>query len=247
VKISGNTILITGGGSGIGRALAHRFNDLGNAVIVTGRHMAPLTETIGERKHMSAYLLDVEDPAAIKSFAGSLLGDHPGLNVIINNAGVMRYEDMTSARDLGDAETMVMTNLLGPIRMIDAFVSHLAGQPGSAIVTLSSGLAFVPMIAAPTYNATKAAIHSYSLSLREQLRGKVEVIEIIPPAVQTDLTPGQATRDGYLPLETFVDQVMAKFRQQPTPEEIVVERARILRDAEREFRFQAVMKVVNPD
>ena len=247
MKISGNTILITGGGSGIGRALAHRFNDLGNAVIVTGRHMAPLTETIGERKHMSAYLLDVEDPAAIKSFAGSLLGDHPGLNVIINNAGVMRYEDMTSARDLGDAETMVMTNLLGPIRMIDAFVSHLAGQPGSAIVTLSSGLAFVPMIAAPTYNATKAAIHSYSLSLREQLRGKVEVIEIIPPAVQTDLTPGQATRDGYLPLETFVDQVMAKFRQQPTPEEIVVERARILRDAEREFRFQAVMKVVNPD
>ena len=196
---------------------------------------------------MSAYLLDVEDPAAIKSFAGSLLGDYPGLNVIINNAGVMRYEDMTSARDLGDAEAMVMTNLLGPIRMIDAFVSHLAGQPGSAIVTLSSGLAFVPMIAAPTYNATKAAIHSYSLSLREQLRGKVEVIEIIPPAVQTDLTPGQATRDGYLPLETFVDQVMAKFRQQPTPEEIVVERARILRDAEREFRFQAVMKVVNPD
>lgn len=247
MEISGNTILITGGGSGIGRALAHHFNDLGNAVIVTGRHMAPLTETIGERKHMSAYLLDVEDPAAIKSFAGSLLGNHPGLNVIINNAGVMRYEDMTSARDLGDAETMVMTNLLGPIRMIDAFVSHLAGQPGSAIVTLSSGLAFVPMIAAPTYNATKAAIHSYSLSLREQLRGKVEVIEIIPPAVQTDLTPGQATRDGYLPLETFVDQVMAKFRQQPTPEEIVVERARILRDAEREFRFQAVMKVVNPD
>lgn len=247
MEISGNTILITGGGSGIGRALAHRFNDLGNAVIVTGRHMAPLTETIGERKHMSAYLLDVEDPAAIKSFAGSLLGDYPGLNVIINNAGVMRYEDMTSARDLGDAETMVMTNLLGPIRMIDAFVSHLAGQPGSAIVTLSSGLAFVPMIAAPTYNATKAAIHSYSLSLREQLRGKVEVIEIIPPAVQTDLTPGQATRDGYLPLETFVDQVMAEFRQQPTPEEIVVERARILRDAEREFRFQAVMKAVNPD
>lgn len=247
MEISGNTILITGGGSGIGRALAHRFNDLGNAVIVTGRHMAPLTETIGERKHMSAYLLDVEDPSAIKSFASSLLGDHPGLNVIINNAGVMRYEDMTSARDLGDAETMVMTNLLGPIRMIDAFVSHLAGQPGSAIVTLSSGLAFVPMIAAPTYNATKAAIHSYSLSLREQLRGKVEVIEMIPPAVQTDLTPGQATRDGYLPLETFVDQVMAKFRQQPTPEEIVVERARILRDAEREFRFQAVMKAVNPD
>jgi len=247
VEISGNTILITGGGSGIGRALAHRFNDLGNAVIVTGRHMAPLIETIGERKHMSAYLLDVEDPAAIKSFASSLLGDHPGLNVIINNAGVMRYEDMTSARDLGDAETMVMTNLLGPIRMIDAFVSHLAGQPGSAIVILSSGLAFVPMIAAPTYNATKAAIHSYSLSLREQLRGKVEVIEIIPPAVQTDLTPGQATRDGYLPLETFVDQVMAEFRQQPTPEEIVVERARVLRDAEREFRFQAVMKAVNPD
>lgn len=247
MKISGNTILITGGGSGIGRALAHRFNDLGNAVIVTGRHMTPLTETIGERKHMSAYLLDVEDPAAIKSFAGSLLGDHPGLNVIINNAGVMRYEDMTSARDLGDAEAMVTINLLGPIRMIDAFVSHLAGQPGSAIVTLSSGLAFVPMIAAPTYNATKAAIHSYSLSLREQLRGKVEVIEIIPPAVQTDLTPGQATRDGYLPLETFVDQVMAEFRQQPTPEEIVVERARVLRDAEREFRFQAVMKAVNPD
>ncbi len=247
MKISGNIILITGGGSGIGRALAHRFNDLDNMVIVTGRRMAPLTETIGGRKQMAAYRLDVEDPVAIKSFASSLLGDHPGLNVIINNAGVMRYEDMTSARDLGDAETMVRTNLLGPIRMIDAFVSHLAERPGSAIVTISSGLAFVPMIAAPTYNATKAAIHAYTLSLREQLNGKTEVIEIIPPAVQTDLTPGQATRENYLPLETFVDQVMAEFEQQSTPNEIVVERAGVLRNAERDGRFDAVMKAINPD
>ena len=247
MKISGNIILITGGGSGIGRALAHRFNDLDNMVIVTGRRMAPLTETIGGRKQMAAYRLDVEDPVAIKSFASSLLGDHPGLNVIINNAGVMRYEDMTSARDLGDAETMVRTNLLGPIRMIDAFVSHLAERPGSAIVTISSGLAFVPMIAAPTYNATKAAIHAYTLSLREQLNGKTEVIEIIPPAVQTDLTPGQATRENYLPLETFVDQVMAEFEQQSTPNEIVVERAGVLRNAKRDGRFDAVMKAINPD
>ncbi|AMO71092.1 SDR family oxidoreductase [Sphingorhabdus sp. M41] len=246
MKISGNTILITGGGSGIGRALAHRFNDLGNIVIVTGRRMGPLTETIGKRKHMTACLLDVADPAAIKSFADSILANHPELNILINNAGVMRYEDMTSARDLGDAEAMVTTNLLGPIRMIDAFVAHLAAQPDSAIVTISSGLAFVPMVAAPTYSATKAAIHSYSLSLREQLRGKTEVIEIIPPAVQTDLTPGQATRDGYLPLETFVDQVMTEFRQRPTPEEIVVERARILRNAEQDQRFPAMMRALNP-
>jgi uncharacterized oxidoreductase len=247
VKISDNTILVTGGGSGIGRALAHRFNDLGNAVIVTGRRMAPLSETIEGRKNMSAYVLDVGDASAIAAFASRVVADHPGLNVLINNAGMMAYEDLTRGRDLGDAENMVHTNLLGPIRMIDALVPHLAGNPSPAIVNISSGLAFVPLVAAPTYSATKAAIHSYSISLREQLKGRMEVIELVPPGVQTDLTPGQATREGYLPLGAFIDEVMALFQLQPTPEEITVERVKFLRNAESEQRFKETLTALNPD
>jgi uncharacterized oxidoreductase len=241
----GNTILITGGGSGIGRELARRFHDAGNSIIVAGRRAEPLEETIAGRADMHAVTLDVEDPAAIATFAADVIRDHPELNVLINNAGIMRMEKLGAARDLADSEATIVTNLLGPIRLTDAFVDHLSGRPGAAIVNVTSGLAFVPLVRTPTYSATKAALHSYTVSLREQLRGRIEVIELVPPGVQTDLTPGQSTRDGYLPLDAFIDEVMALFAEQPTPPEILVERVRDFRYAERDRRLDELVRMVS--
>lgn len=245
MKTSGNTILVTGGGSGIGRALAQAWHAAGNVVIVTGRTVASLEETIAGREGMHAVALDVTDPAAIKAFAADIVARFPALNVLVNNAGILRMENVAAARDLADAEATVVTNLLGPIRVTDALVDHLAARPDAAVVNVTSGLAFVPLVAAPTYNATKAALHSYTLSLRAQLAGEVEVIELAPPAVQTELTPGQSTREGYLPLATYIDQVMALFAQVPTPAEICVPNTLFLRNAEREGRFDAVFAAIN--
>lgn len=245
MKQTGNTILVTGGGSGIGAALAQRFHDLGNTVIVAGRRRDALEKTIAGRERMHAVPLDIDDAAAIATFAARVIAEHPALNVVINNAGVMKLEEAGAKRDLNDAEATIVTNLLGPIRLIDAFIDQLVAQPDAAIVNVTSGLAFVPLTAAPTYSATKAAIHSYTLSLRRVLGGKVEVIELAPPGVQTDLTPGQATRPGYLPLDAFVDEVMTLFAHVPTPREILVERVRPLRQAEAEHRADEALVQLN--
>ena len=156
----------------------------------------------------------------------------------------MQQEDLATRRDLASAEATITTNLLGPIRLTNALVDHLKAQPDAAIVNVTSGLAFVPLVVAATYSATKAAIHSYTVSLRELLAGQIEVIELAPPAVQTDLTPGQRTRAGYQPLDEFADEVMALFGQTPTPKEILVERVKILRDAEAENRFDAALAAI---
>lgn len=245
MQTTGNTILITGGGSGIGRELALRFNDLGNTVIVTGRRLQPLQETIADRQNMHALELDVDDPAAINEFARRVVAEHPNLNVLINNAGIMRYEDLGTASDLRDAEAQVTTNLLGPIRLNNALIEHLKSRLNPVVVNVSSGLAFVPRADAAVYSATKAAVHAYTMSLRHQLDGQVKVIELVAPALQTELTPGQSTREGYMPLDDFIDEVMTLFRQQPTPDEIVVERARLQRLAEREGRFDQVFDRIN--
>lgn len=245
MKRSGNTILITGGGSGIGRELAHRFHALGNKVIVAGRRREALEETIGGREGMFALELDVADPASIGAAEEELLRDHTDLNILINNAGIMATEHLGGARYLGIAEATVATNLLGPIRLTNALIDHLKGRPDAAVINVSSGLASVPLVSAPTYSATKAAIHSYTLSLREALKGQVEVIELIPPGVQTDLTPGQSTREGYMPLKDYIDEVMTLFERQPTPPEIAVERVNFLRNAEAEGRFAQTFATLN--
>ena len=244
MKLTGNTVLVTGGGSGIGQALAWRFHALGNAVIVAGRRQEALDETVAGREGMHAYTLDIDDPWAIEEFAAKLVARHPDLNLLVNNAGVMRYEDATACRDLKDAEETVVTNLLGPIRLTNALIDHLAGQPGAGIVNVTSGLAFVPLPKAPTYSATKAAMHSYTQALRQQLKGKVEVVELAPPAVRTDLTPGQSTRDGYMPLEEFADEAIRLWQAQPTPEEINVERVRFLRFAERNEQVTEALELL---
>ena len=232
MKTTGNTILVSGGGSGIGLALAQRWHDAGNVVIVTGRNAAKLEAAVAGRENMHAMTLDVTDPDAIAAFAKDIVARFPALDILVNNAGVMMVEALGSERDLTDAEATVATNLLGPIRLTDALIDHLAAQDGGAIVNVTSGLAFVPLPKAPTYSATKAALHSYTQALRVQLEGRVEVIELAPPAVRTELTPGQSTREGYMPLDAFADEVMALFAEQPTPSEILVQNVLPLRNAE---------------
>ncbi|MDF0541081.1 SDR family oxidoreductase [Sphingobium sp. H39-3-25] len=245
MRQTGNTILITGGTSGIGRALAERFHAAGNSVIIAGRRRALLDEVTAANPGMIGYEADMTDAAAIATFAQEVIAAHPALNILINNAGIMRVEDASKGRDLSDAEETIVTNLLAPIRLTNALVDQLAAQEDAAIVNVTSGLAYVPMVATPTYNATKAAVHSYTQSLRAQLEGRVEVIELAPPAVQTDLTPGQSTREGYMPLQDFIDEVMEQFAIQPAPREIMVQRVLFLRNAEKEDRFDATFETLN--
>lgn len=244
MKKTGNTILLTGGTSGIGRALAERFHADGNTVIVTGRRRALLDEMAAQG--MIAHALDMTDAAAIGDFAARITADHPDLNVVLHNAGVMVAEDVT-ADFLQTAEDTITTNLLGPIRLTAALMPHLLAQPAATLMTVSSGLAFVPLTRTPTYSATKAAIHSWSQSLRHQLRDtSVEVLEIAPPAVQTDLMPGHATDPSAMPLADFIDEVMAILSQDPAPALVGVKRLDFLRRAEAEGRYDAVFAALNP-
>lgn len=245
MRTHGNTILITGGGSGIGEALAHRFHDLGNAVIIAGRRMEALRAAAVGRSNIHCIVLDVADSEGITRFAADLIRDHPSLNMLVNNAGILKYEHIDSARDLADTEATVATNLLGPIRLIDALIEHLKSQAGATIINVTSGLAFVPLTKAAAYSATKAALHSYTVSLRDVLRDRVEIIEMAPPAVRTGLTPGQEGVETFMPLTEYVDEVMDILAQKPTPMEVVVERCEFLRNAEAERRFPQALKSVN--
>ena len=244
MKTSGNTILITGGGSGIGRELAQRFHDLGNTVIVAGRTLSSLEDTIAGRANMHALPFDVSDAASIEAFAADAIARFPAINLLFNNAGMMTSEDLTTAGDTAVAEQIFTTNVLGPIRLTNALIDHLSAQPNAAIVNTTSGLAFVPLPKAPSYSASKAAMHSWTVSLRTQLAGKVEVIELAPPAVRTELTPGQSTRENYMPLDDYAREVMDLFQQVPTPHEILVKNVLFLRNAERDGQFDAALKVL---
>ena len=234
MKITGNTILITGGGSGIGRALAEAFHKLGNQVTIAGRGRKSLDETIAANPGMKSVTLDVSDPKSIQSFAAQVTKDFPTLNVVINNAGIMKPENLLEAPNyLSDAEAIVTTNLLGPIRLTAALLPSLRKQPHATIMTVSSGLAFVPWATTPTYCATKAAIHSYTQSLRYQLKAtKVEVIELIPPYVQTTLMGDQQAKDpNAMPLNEFIDEVMSILKSQPDVKEVCVKKVYPLRFA----------------
>jgi uncharacterized oxidoreductase len=234
MKTNGNTILITGGGSGIGRALAEAFHKLGNQVIIAARGKKSLDETIAANPGMKSVTLDVSDPKSIQSFAAEVTKDFPTLNVIINNAGIMKPENLLEAPNyLSDAEAIVTTNLLGPIRLTAALLPTLRKQPRATIMTVSSGLAFVPLAMTPTYCATKAAIHSYTQSLRYQLNAtNVEVIELIPPYVQTTLMGDQQAEDSRaMPLKEFIDEVMSILKSQSDAKEICVKKVYPLRFA----------------
>lgn len=243
MRISGNTILITGGGSGIGAAIAHELHAADNRVIITGRRQAVLDEVVAAHPGMTGRTLDMTDAAAIRDFAARIVADVPDLDGVIHNAGIMVAEEMI---DLDTAERTIATNLLGPIRLSEALLPYLLSRPQAVLATVSSGLAFVPLAATPTYSATKAALHSWTLSMREKLKGtSVEVVEIVPPGVQTDLMPGHAENEQMMPLADFIAETMALLRQQPTPPEIHVERVKFLSEATARGEFDQVFKMLN--
>lgn len=221
MKLTGNTILITGGASGIGRGLAEAFHRQGNQVIIAGRRRALLDEVARANPGMDSIAIDISDAASIRSAADTLIAKYPTLNVVINNAGIMPFDDAAGALDDEQAVMLVNTNLLGPVRVSAAFIDHLKRQPQATLINNSSVLAFVPLAATALYSATKAAIHSYTLSQRFALRDtSVEVLEIAPPWVDTDLVHKSGDARA-MPLDQFIAQTMDKLASATT--EVVVD------------------------
>jgi uncharacterized oxidoreductase len=237
-----DTILITGGGSGIGEGLAAALHRTGNQVVIAGRRPEAL-ESVARRHPGIAYLaLDQSDAGAIRAFADEVVRRHPRLNVLINNAGIMRTEDL-HAPDPDVIGDVISTNLLGPLLLTAHLLPALRQRPSATIVNVTSSLAFVPKAGLPTYCATKAAMHSYTESLRRQLRDNpIHVIEIPPPRVYTD----GATEDEHgVGLEDFVRSVMSLLVSRPEAAEVVVDAATLLRFAERRGEYQEVYATVN--
>jgi uncharacterized oxidoreductase len=248
MQLTGNTILITGGGSGIGRGLAEAFQALGNTVIIAGRRQKALDATTAANPGMRSVQLDIDNAEAIRAFGAEMAKEYPALNVVIHNAGIMRPENLlTQPEDLADAEAIITTNLLGPIRLTAALLPQLKKQPAATIMTVTSGLAYLPMAMTPTYCATKAAIHSYSLTLRYQLKGtKVEVLELVPPYVQTELMgDAQASDPRAMPLKDYIAETMKILKEQPDATEICVERVYPLRYAEKNGDFDKAFQGFN--
>lgn len=247
MKMSGNTILVTGGSAGIGKSLAEALHALGNKVVITGRRKDALDAITAANPGMVGYVLDMSDAKAIERFAGDTATQHPDLNIVVNNAGIMVAENVPEADYLKTAEDTITTNLLGPIRLTAALLPHLKSQADATVMTVSSGLAFVPKVQTPTYSATKAAIHSYSMAIREQLRQtSVKVVEIAPPYVQTELMGAQQASDpNAMPLADFITEVIAILSSDPNVEEVIVERCKPLRFAAENGSFNTVFKARN--
>jgi short-subunit dehydrogenase involved in D-alanine esterification of teichoic acids len=246
MNITGNTIFIPGSTSGIGLGLARELQARGNTVIVGGRRAELLRQIAAEHPGIDTVQVDIADPASIEAAAKDVLARHPSLNVLVTMAGISRVEDWRQPESiLASAEAIVTTNLLGPIRLIAAFIGHLQAQPDATVITVSSGLAFAPLAATPSYNATKAAIHMLSESIRLQLaRTSVRVVELEPPAVRTTLL-GQENSESAMPLDEYVNEVMSLLESQPDAREIQVERVKFLRYGEARGDYDQVVRVLN--
>ncbi len=234
MDIANRTVLIVGGTSGIGLGLARRFASAGSAVVVGGR----TTEHIDD---VETVKIDIIEPDSIRRARDQVLSTHPDLDVVVTMAGVMIPEDLRDPAHLADAETTIEINLLGTIRVVDAFLPHLMSRADGDIVTVTSGIGFMPFPLMPTYGASKAGVHSYTESLRAQLNGTgVRVTELIPPAVanagQEKLNPAA------LPLDDFLDEVMSIFASNPETNEVVVRAAEGLRWAERDGTYPELLQ-----
>jgi len=228
MKLTGNTIFITGGGSGIGRGLAEALHGLGNQVIISGRRKGHLAAAVHDNPRMRSIELDVTDPASIGTVTRRLMAEFPRLNVLINNAGIMMPDDAARAIDDELVVSTITTNLLGPIRMTSAVIEHLKKQPYAAVINMSSVLGFVPLAMTAVYSSTKAAMHSYTLSLRYKLRGtSVQVQELAPPWVRTDLMNSNNAPRA-MPLKQFIEETMKALGTDA--EEVLVEGAKALRN-----------------
>lgn len=228
MKMTDNTIFITGGASGIGRGLAEAFHKLGNKVIIAGRRKALLDEVTSANPGMESLELDINDPASINHVSKTLVTHYPSLNVLINNAGIMPFDDAAGYIDDATMIGTITTNLVGPIRLTSALIEHLKSQPRAVVINNTSILAYVPLAGNAVYSATKAALHSYSLSQRFTLRDtSVTVQEIAPPWVNTDLIhKGDDPRA--MPLDAFIEETMAGLATDVP--EVIVEAIRPLRD-----------------
>jgi uncharacterized oxidoreductase len=225
--------------------LAEALHRLGNKVVIAGRRREPLQAVAEANPGIQILSLDQGDPADIRRFATELTDHYPDLNVVINNAGIQRVEDLTTSGP-STAEQTVAINLLGPIRLTAALLPSLLKKPRAAIVNVTSGLAFMPSALTPTYCATKAALHSYTQSLRFQLRGTaVQVIEVIPPQVQTGLQGERGFDPRAMPLDEYITETMTLLQTQPQAEEILVERVKGFRFAERDGAFDKIYPTFN--
>ncbi|WP_102417916.1 SDR family oxidoreductase [Mycobacterium sp. 4858] len=245
MKLTGNVVLVTGGGSGIGRGLAESLHRLGNRIIIAGRRREVLQAAVAANPGMEHLQFDQSDPTSAGRLAAEVARRHPGLNVVINNAGIMRTENLL-ADDTTAAEAIVAVNLLGPLRLTASLLPTLLTQPDAAIINVTSALAFVPKAVAPTYCATKAALHSYTESLRHQLRDTaVQVIEIVPPRVETDIERGLGPARHVMTLDSFVAEVISRLRSEPDATEVVVDAARRVRFAARDGCYDETFDVIN--
>ncbi|MBA8877233.1 putative oxidoreductase [Phyllobacterium myrsinacearum] len=248
--MTGNTILITGGTSGIGRALAEAFHDRGNRVIITGRRVSLLDEITAGRPGLAGMPLDLDNPHSLTHLVSDVRARFPELNVLFANAGISRPEDMTAEGwDVSSAQSIVETNIMGVLRVTAAFLPLLKNQPGATIMATSSNLAFIPRADFPTYCATKAFLHSWLQSLRHQLRAiPVAVLELAPPYVQTELTGDRQVSDPRaMPVAAYVAEVLQLLEAENHPGgEVLVERDRARRWAERDGRYDEIFAAMNP-
>ncbi|MEJ3653373.1 SDR family NAD(P)-dependent oxidoreductase [Actinomycetes bacterium KLBMP 9759] len=247
MQISGNTIFIPGSTSGIGLALGLALHERGNTVILGGRRKELLDEIAAAHPGVDTVQIDTADPDSIHTAVAEVLERHPDLNVLVAMAGIMRAEDWHQpATFLASAEQTIVTNVLGPIRLIGELIEHLRTRPDAAIVTVSSGLAFTPLSVTPSYNASKAAVHMLTETLRLQLADtSVALHELVPPSVRTPLMPGHETNEQAMPLDEFVAEVMSLVEVDPGAREFQVERVKLLRYSEVRGDYDQTVALLN--
>jgi uncharacterized oxidoreductase len=234
MKMTNRTVLIVGGTSGIGLGLARRFAATGNTAVVGGRNTAQVTD-------LETVTIDVTDPDSILAARDTVLAAHPDLDVVVTMSGVLLTEDLRDPAHIAATEATIATNLLGTIRVIDAFTAHLIARGSGTILTVSSGIAFLPFPLMPAYGASKAGVHAYTESLRAQLAGTgVEVAELVPPAVAT---PAMAKLNpAAVPVDAYLDEIMELLAVEPTAREIIAESALALRWAERDGTYAELLE-----